>query len=125
MLSHQQSFLYRVSFLSNAKLISFKLSKVQFVVHILIICNVKVNVSPLKSYSLLSSSFKQNVTVIKTDLVFCSVLSQAHKKFYIQEVCLEQNYKVLVVLSRLLWNRQQHYILNNFNPAYLNLNYFH
>ena len=47
---------------------SYTFEQNSFLIQILMICNVKVNVSPLKLTSLLLSSSKKKVTVFKTDL---------------------------------------------------------
>ena len=61
-------FCVRIAFLLNAKNTNFKFLKTHLIVQIN--CNVKVNVSPLKSILWLLSSSKQKVTVFKTGLFF-------------------------------------------------------
>ena len=53
---------------SNEVTIHFEFLQAQLLVQKLIICKVKVNVSPFKLTSLGSSSSKEVVVVIKTDL---------------------------------------------------------
>ena len=94
---------------------------------ILIICNVKVNVSPLKlTFSLLSFS-KENIIVCKTDLFvfFYNELFQVDKIFYNHLVCLIQNCIILVDLFHLEYYHEYNCILNEFYLLYLNSKYYY